>query len=89
MVMGRTLTKGRGLGLRASEKHRSIHVLVCSGIDHIANDPHTSRDQRLRELWMIMHRCQNVIGDYLAESVSGEKPPPRNRTVGQRLKPRE
>src|SRR5262252_4339999 len=42
------------------EKHRSIYVVVCSGIDHIATDPHASRDQRLQELWMIMHRCQNI-----------------------------
>jgi hypothetical protein len=79
LIMGKTVTKGKGLGLRAAEKHRSIYVLVCSGIDHIATDPHTSREQRLRELWMIMHRCQNMIGDYLAEAVCGEKIPPRTR----------
>ena len=89
MVMGKTLTKGKGLGLRPAEKHRSIYAVVCAGIDHIANDPHTPRDQRLRELWMIMHRCQNVIGDYLAESVCGEKPPCRNHRGARGLKPRE
>ena len=73
--MRKPLIKGKGLGLRPAEKHRSVYVHVCSGIDHIATDPHASEEQRLRELWMIMHRCQNVIGDYLAEAVTGEKPP--------------
>jgi hypothetical protein len=77
--MGKPSTKGKGLGLRPGEKHRSIYATVCGGIDHIATDEHTPHEQRLRELWMIMHRCQNVIGDYLAEAVTGEALPPRKR----------
>jgi hypothetical protein len=28
---------------------------------------------------MIMHRCQNLVADYLAEAVCGTPPPPKPR----------
>jgi hypothetical protein len=31
----------------------------------------------MRELWMLMHRCQNIIGDFLAQAVTGTHQPNR------------
>jgi hypothetical protein len=74
-----SLTRGKGLGTKPAEKRRSVYVMVCAGIDHIATDPHTPREDRVRELWMIMHRCQNLVAEYLAEAVCGAPPPPKPR----------
>ena len=76
----KSFTRGKGLGTKPAVKHRSIYVQVCAGIDHIATDPQTLREDRVRELWMIMNRCQNLVADYLAEAVRGSPPPtPRRR----------
>jgi hypothetical protein len=69
--------KGSGLGLRVADRHRALYVKLCAGIDHIGYDGRCGSEERMGELWMLMHRCQNIIGDFLAQAVTGTHQPNR------------
>ena len=71
----KSLTRGKELGTKPAERHRSIDVMVCAGIEHIATDPQTPREDRVRELWTIMNNCQNLVADYWPRLCVGPRHP--------------
>ncbi len=70
-------------GFKDPASRRDVYIMVCGGIDQIANDRHVSPAQVMEELRCLEARCGYHLAEMLTEAVTGVERPYR----GLRIRP--